>query len=480
MALNVRSAEVETAVRNIERRAERETDFRKLYDVYVDHGILKELSLKDNQIIYGRRGVGKSHLLSYYRDLVLSGDHPFLFQIHDATRLGSGLATQSADPVNVAINMFGQFLNDVATHAFDALDSVEDRAASTKAGGAILEFQELSSKGGQGDSAFDFRNLGDTLDRYRELAGAERLVLAIDEWVAIPMFAQPYFAEFLRRTFLVKPTIITKIAALSYQSKMSLRTDSGTVGIEAGADAFGDLDLDGFFVWEEDEDGVKSFFGQALYNHLGKDLQWDLSVPAQSKFDHIISSFFTQENAFVQLCRASEGNCRDFLNVFRLGYSLFLKDSAALKIGIPHVNQASELWYRQEKLRNIANESRIEEFLNYLVQDIIRGRKSKTFMVSYKDMSHPLLARLFSARLLHPLRTVWSHPDRPGEPFHLVTMDFGCYRSLQGTRGEPDQEIFFPHDQAQPAKYDDLVPLLDRRSVRRRVLAREDLDKFVG
>ncbi len=478
MPLNLREPEVEAAVRNIERRAERESDFRKLYDVYVDHGILKELSLKDNQIIYGRRGVGKSHLLSYYRDQVLSNNSPFLFQIHDATRLGSGIATQSSDPLNIAINMFGQFLNDIATQAFDSLDAIEDKSASGKAGDAILAFQGVTSKSGQNGSSFDFRNLGDTLDRYREWSHAERLVLAIDEWVAIPMVAQPYFAEFLRRTFLVKPTIIAKIAALSYQTKMSVRTDSGTIGIEAGADAFGDLDLDRFFVWEEDENGVKSFFGQALYNHLGKDLDWDLTISAQAKFDFMISSFFTQENAFVQLCRASEGNCRDFLNVFRFAYSLFLKDSAAIKIGIPHVNQASEQWYRQEKLRNIANESRIEEFLNYLVQDIIRGRKSKTFMVSYKDINHPLLARLFSARLLHPLRTVWSHPDRPGEPFHLVTMDFGCYRSLQGTRNEPDQHVFFHEEEAQTAKYDDLVPLLDRRSVRRIVLSREELDKF--
>jgi hypothetical protein len=211
---------------------------------------------------------------------------------------------------------------------------------------------------------------------------------------------------------------------------------------------------------------------------LAQSLGWNLNVKAEAKLDFILKTFFTQEEAFIQLCRAAEGNCRDLLNIFRMSYSEFHRDAASKRIGIPHVKTAAEQWYREDKLRNIAGERKLEEFLNYLVQDIIRGRRSKTFMVSYGDISHPLLSRLFTARLLHPLRTTWRHPDRPGEPYYLVTMDYGCYLSLHGTRGEPAQKVFFFLDDPQVSGYDDMVPLDDRRSIRRIVLSREDIERF--
>ena len=44
-------------------------------------------------------------------------------------------------------------------------------------------------------------------------------------------------------------------------------------------------------------------------------------------------------------------------------------------------------------------------------------------MVPYQSRNHPLLARLFSARILHPLNVEWSHPHIPGERYSLITME---------------------------------------------------------
>lgn len=469
------SNEFAVAVRDIERRAEREQDPRRLYDIYVDRGVLDQLMTHENQVVLGRRGVGKTHLFSYYRDYVAEKRPSDVVQLHDCRRLGSGMANMSDEPRTIAINTFAELLNDTATQAFEELDRIEDRASQDLAGDAVLAFQDVVSRSGNDGSAFDFRNLGDSLAKYVEASKAGGLVILLDEWAAIPLGAQPYVAEFLKRAFMTHGAICVKIAAVSYQTRLSEDTPSGVFGFETGADVFSDVNLDQYFVWEEDNQGAQSFFAQVLYNHLAERIGWNLDIAAEQKHQGVVE-LFTQEPAFGELSRAAEGNCRDLLNIFRMSFDEFRRDESARRIGIPQVQAAAETWYRQDKLRNIQDDGRKEDFLNHLIQEIIRNKKSKTFMVSYRDINHPLLARLFSARLLHPLRTTWSHPDRPGEPYHLVTMDYGCYVALKHTRAAPEEQIFFVPEET--TARDDLVPLDDRRSIRRIVLPRESLDKF--
>jgi hypothetical protein len=252
--------------------------------------------------------------------------------------------------------------------------------------------------------------------------------------------------------------------------------------MEIGADVFSDIDLDSYFLWDENRDAVILFFSQVLYNHIGEILGWDLSRTPLEKGRDLTSFFFTQEKCLQELVRASEGNARDLLNILRLAYSEFRRGHGE-KISMDHVATAAKTWYRNAKLSNVSAGTRDEEFLNYLIQAIIKTKKSRYFMVSYQDARHPLLVRLLNLRLLHRMRTTWTHPDRPGEPYHIFVIDYGCYADLKGTRSEPDQQIFLEFGKAAqipPAitEGQDIVPLPDRRSIRRIVLPREDLDRF--
>jgi hypothetical protein len=55
--------EIVKAVSRIRQRAERQEEADKLVAVYVDSGILPQLANENHQILYGRRGTGKTHLL---------------------------------------------------------------------------------------------------------------------------------------------------------------------------------------------------------------------------------------------------------------------------------------------------------------------------------------------------------------------------------------------------------------------------------
>src|SRR4051812_13166876 len=61
--LDVRSHSFRRAVVNIERRAERQALDEKLVRTFVPNRVLDELETTANQLLFGRRGVGKTHTL---------------------------------------------------------------------------------------------------------------------------------------------------------------------------------------------------------------------------------------------------------------------------------------------------------------------------------------------------------------------------------------------------------------------------------
>src|ERR1043166_3795422 len=50
------------AVSGIRQRSERQQNLQKLIEAFVDVGILAQINNTNNQIIYGRRGTGKTHI----------------------------------------------------------------------------------------------------------------------------------------------------------------------------------------------------------------------------------------------------------------------------------------------------------------------------------------------------------------------------------------------------------------------------------
>jgi hypothetical protein len=227
--------------------------------------------------------------------------------------------------------------------------------------------------------------------------------------------------------------------------------------------------MDRFFVWDQDQEFVERFFAEVLFNHIALELNVELNINAETKLDYISNQLFTQRRVLSELCRASEGNARDFLVLFGKSHSKYRQQSSHQKIGLEDVHSASIDLYRSDKYSNISSEKPLEDFLDYLVHSIIKEKKSRTFMVPYQSRNHPLLARLFSARILHPLNVEWSHPHLPGERYSLVTMDYGTYASFKGTTSEPSQQVFFPIDDPKTDELD-LVPIDDRRSIRRLVV----------
>jgi Cdc6-like AAA superfamily ATPase len=64
----IQDREITKAVSRIRQRAERQADLKKLVESYVDSGIVPQLLNENHQILYGRRGTGKTHVFQVLQD----------------------------------------------------------------------------------------------------------------------------------------------------------------------------------------------------------------------------------------------------------------------------------------------------------------------------------------------------------------------------------------------------------------------------
>src|SRR5438876_10958688 len=112
-----------SAVANIQRRAERQTDISKLEDVFVTSDLMTRAATTDTQLVLGRRGTGKTHMLRVFQlRKQQAGELVYYF---DCTRLGSGYASLRADPDVIAKKYFISLLNDVGSQLLDTAIRME-------------------------------------------------------------------------------------------------------------------------------------------------------------------------------------------------------------------------------------------------------------------------------------------------------------------------------------------------------------------
>ncbi len=189
---------------------------------------------------------------------------------------------------------------------------------------------------------------------------------------------------------------------------------------------------------------------------------------------------FTQQNSFVELVRAAEGNCRDFLCIFSKSFwEGYRQQGGAKAISTPHIRDAASSWFDNEKYVNIRGEVVPNKTLIFIMNNIIKTYKSRTFMVEASKAQSPVLSRLLNERILHKLPGFYSHQDRPGERYELFNIDYGAYVLFKGAVNTPYQkrtmnppyQFPLPLTSQVPELLTDeqrfVVPLDDKRSIRR-------------
>jgi len=508
------------------RRAEG-NDVAELVDTFVNAGTLIELlQSADHQIVYGRRGTGKTHLLQYLTEKSTAAGDVAVYV--DLRTVGSNGGIY-ADPTIPLTERGTRLLVDVLSHLYNALagllitasygdgfdytdalnklDAFEASITDVRITGdeeRSLRLEEVRGDaaqasldvGGKGVAAHIGASASDQTTaqvnatvrgprRYNVHFGAVssavkgmvealpgRLWLILDEWSDVPLDLQPLLADLLRRCVMPVRNVSVKIGAIEQRSNFATSDGvGGYIGFELGADIFADIELDEFMVFGNDEDRAKAFFAELLYKHVGRFLAAS-ELSAVPNADEFVRKAFTQRNAFAEFVRAVEGVPRDAINIAILAAKVASEDP----ISVPHVRQAARQWYLRDKEKSVQANPQTIELLHWIIDEVIGTRRARAFLLEQgHSAKHELVASLYDSRVLHVIKRGVSANDRPGVRFDVFTLDFGCYVQLISTTAAP-QGLFEIEGEESGVEYVE-VPRDDYRSIRRAVLDLEAFDR---
>jgi hypothetical protein len=202
-----------------------------------------------------------------------------------------------------------------------------------------------------------------------------------------------------------------------------------------------------------------------------------LTLPDPDKSIHnFANAIFSDRRALVELIKASEGNPRDFLHIFVTSYRSTFETPGTIAIGIPVIRNSAADWFERDKLKNTNPIQK--QILQRLISEVIRDRKSKLFLARQERGSSPTLRDLQHSRLLHRWhRGYAAKGGQDSERYDVYAIDYGAYVDLRTTVLGREIDEEFVIDSAAPELSVE-VPDPDKRKFRHIVLPDDLLDEF--
>ncbi|HET6709945.1 hypothetical protein [Amycolatopsis sp.] len=458
------------ALMRIPRRAE-SADRSTLAATYVAAGSFSAMiNSADHQILFGRRGTGKTHALLHLQELVeRTGDLAIYLDLRTIGSTGGLYANPAVSPAQRGTQLLVDTLEAVHDRLFayavdgnspnqdallgglDALvsaatevevvgeteqeqtfgDAVEREcsaelsiAPSVKAGARHRTSATASSRRkrtGVEQHRVLFGPLSRAVQAVADGVRPARLWLLLDEWSSVPLDLQPFLADLLRRSVLPVRGSTVKIAAIEHRARFFVPLDDDYLGIEVGSDAASAVSLDDALVFDQSPEDAQAFFRELFASHVRPILASMLrtAVPGAS----VDAAFHA--GAFPELVRAAEGVPRDAINIAALA----AQHARGEKITTAHVRRAARDWYLRDKQSAISRDEDAERVLGALVDEVVGRRRCRTFLLPARDRT-AAIDTLCDARLLHILRRGVVDPRRPGRLYDGYAIDYGCYVSL--------------------------------------------------
>jgi len=520
--------QLKNAVSSILQRSEKQQDADKVIRSFVDVGVLPQLLNANNQIVYGRRGTGKTHIFRVLSSN-LGQELNNLPVYIDARVLGSSAQhTDYTLPIYQRCtalfkDILGELHNSLLDHivnidgeqsdqAFEALEQLSKVAVDpikTISSQKITEREKQADKSGvsfqgnlsgkgislggkaglesteEGEKTVEsqfavqdkviFPELYSALNNVLTRAGVTLYIL-LDEWSSIPVDLQPYLAEFIKRSFLPNPRVVVKIAALEYRSNFGIRQPKGNMlGFELGGDISTALDIDDYYVYDRSPQEVSDAFSEMLYRHIETDVPSDYLKNTYSITNNktFITKIFTTPDTFRELVRAAEGVARDLINIFTIAF-FDCERRRRDKIDKNSVLDAARQWFERDKSQSLSDLLRF--ILENIVQEVIGSKKARSFLLPRELEKHELVLQLLDARVLHLVHRGYADKDNPGRRYNIYTLDYGTYVDLINTSKQPELELLLEADDNQIGE-ERIVPFDDKRSIRRIVLTNEFLSQ---
>ena len=438
----------------------------------------KVISIKD-QIIYGRRGTGKTHLLKALQEKLLADDQKYLPVYIDLRTFKPTL--ESDNDLYYALIIFQEIVVEVLKCVYVNLDylyqeyTVEqqkiiidpqrrkilallekfnrsfDGKSFTKMGETgfrvnevkklatnlkiakipeLFGSKEVNKEIESEDEKIKYISFSDMSDAISELLEAvdiDRIFCLLDEWSEIPETSQYILAEFLKRTFVPKKVTL-KIAAIPNRTQL---ISENRIGLEDGGDIFG-FPLDNRYIYELYPEITKAFFNELLYKQLylmDPQLYEFFYDNKEKRPVHNFINIFLANQALREILIASAGIPRDFLNIFISAYNIFFTKTNNRHLVVADIRNATVEWYGVDKKKTVDANSNAKLLLDKIINDILITKKRCHFLIPEKYEKVKELNDLIDLRVIHLRKRGISHKGNKGVVYNVYYLDYACYTS---------------------------------------------------
>ena len=457
-------------------------------------GLLAQLECPEHQVLFGRRGTGKTHLWRHLCESRESaGALAVYLDLRQVGMAGDAFSVRQDDFAELATSLLIDVVEQFHTQVYEAaltqrwsahldrlsgaLDALADAATQIRVVGETeLEHrQEASTTSTRGaalelsvgrdpraswrmDSARERsrRSVASRTDRGREthhvllgpLSAAFRALTAairpapvwllLDEWSALPLELQPLLADLLRRTVFATSGMVVKISAIHGRSQFSEEgRGRGLTGLELGADTAATLDLDDFLLFRNNTVATLDFHSTLLHRHL----------TAMSARVGAVEG--TAERAIAPSVPSTEVTRTLFASTSTFhtlvanaeGVPRDLLQIAGLAAGLAqdhpigqtHVTAATRNFFLRDKDALIPQTSR--EVFKRLLEQAVRQRSRIIPLRRDGESDDLAIEQLYDARVIHRVRQgLGLDPQRPTELYDVYVVDIGAFLGMIGNK----------------------------------------------
>lgn len=426
---------------------------------YLDsRGDIDRLTLKQNQIIFGRRGSGKSLLLKSlretkkeficininledYKDISFPNS---IIQVHRELIRSLILITKKEQSIfkpsywtktRSILKRLENLFNYLET-SLGAPDDYEQSVRETTTDSETIEGSAAAPVGGLSRSRksqdetetttsikvskintlrndiSDFKNI---INETANILGKD-IFLIFDDFYFIKKTDQPFLLDYFHR--ISKNTrLYLKVATIKHRTKTYIQSKDSYIGIELGHDAQS-INLDYSL---EDFQSLVAFMRQLL-THINSTINEDIN------YDDLIT-----DNAFRFLCLASGGVPRDFFTLFISLGPLWGKEKSISKPNV--IEKAIEnMSTKLEAIKKDATDEEgiLSEYLQHIKKEIIHDAKWNCFLVSNNEIQNhhqiqQAIKELADLRILHLVNPNISAAHSDGTRYTAYMIDVGLF-----------------------------------------------------
>lgn len=432
----------------------------------------RRFSSKQNHVVFGRRGAGKTSLVTSTRD---SSDHLDIYlnleDFKDITypniiiKILTAMFTQINENIKTAYPWYK--FSRVARRLRRKISTVsaplqnylhepdtETQEISTKESSSLNLLAGAKSRGITGkvsakqDKSFqmartvtrgkldyllvELSTYKALLQEISALLSNKPILLILDDFYFIQKNTQPDLIDYFHR--MTKATsLFLKIATIKHRSKLYRRSNSQYTGTEIGHDIF-DIDIDYML---DDFKELQIFMNQLLENAI---VESTANIRAADLFS---------ENGFSQLCLASGGVPRDFLAIFVQVANIAVSNDQV--IGKIQVTDAAirNIGIKKDSMKRDSghDDAILDEYLTGIKRFVFDEKKTNAFLIAKEDLtSDPQFSQaireLVDLRLIHLVDDNISKAPSDGRRYAAYIIDIGLYDNSKPrnfTQREPGQ-----------------------------------------